>query len=350
MTRMQRLLVALSCLALIVAGCSSGGSASPSASESTAASEPAEASASEEASAEATPVEMTSVDFRLNWVIAGNHAPFFLAKQEGFWEDCGLDVSMAAGQGSGDTAQLVANGSQQFGLTDAVSIVAGATRGLEITALGVVYQTNPASIVSKKAADITSLEDVAGRTWGAVPGGSPYLLLKALFAEEGITDVREVSVPAPGIAQLLSDQVDFITFFANEVANIDPDPDANLNVLPLADFGQDIYGLAIASSPDYIAENPDKVQCFVDGVRQGWEAAEADPEAALDALEAANPETAERRAVHEALLQGAFDYDGDGDFLAQTADKWEETQQVLADAGIIESTVDVTDIFTDEYQ
>ena len=352
MTRMQRLLVALSCLALIVAGCSSGGSASPSASESTAASEPAapEASASEEASEEATPVEMTSVDFRLNWVIAGNHAPFFLAKQEGFWEDCGLDVSMAAGQGSGDTAQLVANGSQQFGLTDAVSIVAGATRGLEITALGVVYQTNPASIVSKKAADITSLEDVAGRTWGAVPGGSPYLLLKALFAEEGIADVREVSVPAPGIAQLLSDQVDFITFFANEVANIDPDPDANLNVLPLADFGQDIYGLAIASSPDYIAENPDKVQCFVDGVRQGWEAAEADPEAALDALEAANPESAERRAVHEALLQGAFDYDGDGDFLAQTADKWDETQQVLADAGIIESTVDVTDIFTDEYQ
>lgn len=350
MTRMQRLLVALSCLALIIAGCTSGGSASPSASESAAASEPAEASASEEASAEATPVEMTAVDFRLNWVIAGNHAPFFLAKQEGFWEDCGLDVSMAAGQGSGDTAQLVANGSQQFGLTDAVSIVAGATRGLEITALGVVYQTNPASIVSKKAADITTLEDVTGRTWGAVPGGSPYLLLKALFAEEGIADVREVSVPAPGIAQLLSDQVDFITFFANEVANIDPDPEANLNVLPLADFGQDIYGLAIASSPDYIAENPDKVQCFVDGVRQGWEAAEADPEAALDALEAANPETAERRAVHEALLQGAFDYDGDGDFLAQTADKWEETQQVLADAGIIETTVDVTDVFTDEYQ
>jgi NitT/TauT family transport system substrate-binding protein len=347
---MQRLVVALSCLALIIAGCSSGSSASPTASESAAASEPAEASASEEASAEATPVEMTSVDFRLNWVIAGNHAPFFLAKQEGFWEDCGLDVSMAAGKGSGDTAQLVANGSQQFGLTDAVSIVAGATRGLEITALGVVYQTNPASIVSKKAAGITSLEEVAGRTWGAVPGGSPYLLLKALFAEEGIADVREVSVPAPGIAQLLSDQVDFITFFANEAANIDPDPEANLNVLPLADFGQDIYGLAIASSPDYIAENPDQVQCFVDGVRKGWEAAEADPEAALDALEAANPETAERRAVHEALLQGAFDYDGDGDFLAQTADKWDETQQVLADAGIIESTVDVTDVFTDDYQ
>lgn len=349
MTRIQRLLVVFAALALIAAGCTAGGSASPSASESAAASEAPETSASEEASAEATPVEMTSVDFRLNWVIAGNHAPFFLAKQEGFWEECGLDVSMAAGQGSGDTAQLVANGSQQFGLTDAVSIIAGATRGLEITALGVVYQTNPASIVSKKAADITELSDVAGRTWGAVPGGSPYLLLKALFAENNITDVREVSVPAPGIAQLLADQVDFITFFGNEVANIDPNPEENLNVVPFSEYGQDIYGLAIASHPDYIAEHPDQVACFVDGVRRGFEAAKEDPEAALDALEAANPETAERREVHAALLEGAFEYAGD-DLLAQTEEKWAETQDVLSSAGIIESTVEPTDFFTNDYQ
>lgn len=40
------------------------------------------------------------------------------------------DVSMAAGKASGDTAQLVANGAQDFGLNDAVSIAAGRTKGL----------------------------------------------------------------------------------------------------------------------------------------------------------------------------------------------------------------------------
>lgn len=295
--------------------------------------------------------ELTPATFRLNWVLAGNHAPFFLAKDMGFWESCGLDVSMAPGKGSGDTAQLVANGSQDFGLTDAVSIAAGRTKGLGVKSLGVLYQSNPAAIVSKKAAAITTLEDVKGKTWGAVPGGSPYLLLKALFTEQGIadSDYREVSVPAPGIAQLLTDQVDFITFFANEAANIDPDPAANLNVLPLKDFGQDIYGLAIASNDNYIAENPDAVKCFVSGVRQGLEAAKADPDAALAALFAAAPETQEKAAGMQALLDGVYEYAGD-DFLVQTAEKWDATQQVLAEAGIIETTLEPTDFFTNDYQ
>ena len=165
MKGMPRYLVALFGLALVLAACGQGDASSAAAtaapSSSTA---PASDAPSDEASAEPTEVAMTSVDFRLNWVLAGNHAPFFLAKQEGFWEECGLDVSMAPGQGSGDTAQQVANGSQEFGLTDAVSIVAGRTRGLEITALGVLYQTNPSAIVSKKSAGIETLEDVQGKT------------------------------------------------------------------------------------------------------------------------------------------------------------------------------------------
>ena len=350
MKGMPRYLALLLGLMFVLAAGGQGDESSAAATaEPSASTAPASDAPSDEATPEPTEVAMTSVDFRLNWVLAGNHAPFFLAKQEGFWEECGLGGSMAAGQGSGDTAQQVASGSQVFRLTDAVSIVAGRTRGLEITALGVLYQTNPSAIVSKKSAGIEALEDVQGKTWGAVPGGSPYLLLNALFQENDITDVREVSVPAPGIAQLLADQVDFITFFGNEVANIDPNPEENLNVVPFSDYGQDIYGLAIASHPDYIAENPDQVACFVDGVRRGFEAAREDPEAALDALEAANPETAERREVHAKLLEGAFEYAGD-DLLVQSEEKWAETQDVLSSAGIIESTVEPTDFFTNDYQ
>ncbi len=214
-------LVATLAAALALAACS-GSAATTAPTEAPATTAPTEAASM--APESATPMAMTDVTFRLNWVIAGNHAPFFLAKQKGFWESCGLNVTMAAGKGSGDTAQLVANGSQDFGLTDAVSISASRTKGLPVKSLGVLYQTNPASIVSYKDKGITTLQDVKGKTFGAVPGGSPYLLLKALFKEQGIadSDYHEVTVPAPGIAQLKAGQVDFITFFGNEAANIDP--------------------------------------------------------------------------------------------------------------------------------
>lgn len=289
--------------------------------------------------------DLTKVSLRLNWVIAGNHAPLYLAKERGYWEQCGLDVSMAAGNGSSETAKLVANGSQDFGVTDAVSIIAGRGQGLKIKSIGVIYQSNPSALVSKKDADITELQDVEGKTWGAVPGGSPYLLLKALFKENAIEDVKEVSVAPPGIAQLKTGQVDFITFFGNEAANVDPDPDANLNVLYFKDAGQDIYGLALATSDEYAHQHPDQVKCMQDGVRKGFEAAKKDPDAALDALVDAVPETeASKETIQRKLLEGAFEYAGD-DLLAQDEAKWDATQKVLVDADIAKKTLPAGDFF-----
>lgn len=283
------------------------------------------------------------VTFRLNWVIAGNHAPFYLAQEKGYWKQCGLDVAIAAGKGSGDTAQLVANGSQDFGLTDAVSIAAGRSQGLPIKSLGVVYQTNPSSFVSKKEQGITSISNIAGKSFGAVPGGSPYLLAQALFKQNNVKPGKQISVPAPGIAQLKTGQVDFITFFGNEVVNIDPNWKTNLNVLYFKDAGQDIYGLAIATSDDYAANHPKQVACFRAGVIKGFEQAKANPQEALDALYDAVPATKTQPDVQKQMLNGAFAYTGN-DLLAQNAQRWEATQKVLLDAGIEKKHVPVNDI------
>jgi NitT/TauT family transport system substrate-binding protein len=293
---------------------------------------------------QSTPAGVEKVNFRLNWVVAGNHAPFYLAQQKGFWTRCGLDVAMTPGTGSGATAQLVANGSQEFGLTDAVSITAARARGLPVKSIGVLYQTNPSSLVSKKSAGITKLQDAAGKTWGAVPSGSPYLLLKALFKKNNITTVKEADVPPPGIAQLKTGQVDFITFFGNEAANVDPDADTTLNVVWFKDYGQDIYGLALATSDDYLKNHPRQVACFRQGVVDGFKEAKANPEAALQALYEGAPLTKNAPKVQAALLKGALDFTGN-DLLAQSAAKWDSTQQLLLDAGITPKKVDAGELF-----
>lgn len=282
-----------------------------------------------------------AVSFRLNWVIAGNHAPFFYAQQEEFWSDCGLDVDIQAGSGSGDTAQLVGTGGQDFGLTDGASIVPGRVEGMPIVSLGVLYQENPSSLVSKAETGLTELEDIEGHTFGAVPGGSPYLLYEWVVENQGIDrdSIEEVSIPAPGIAQLEADQVDFITYFGNEVANIDPNPEENLNVIELVDYGLESYGLAITTSESIVEENPEAAACFVDGILQGLEGAQDDPQAALDALFAASPEAAEDPEVHEQLLDGIWPWVGD-DPLAQDVEGWDATQNELREAGIVDDTVD----------
>ncbi|MGE0273261.1 MAG: ABC transporter substrate-binding protein, partial [Alphaproteobacteria bacterium] len=40
------------------------------------------------------------VNFRLDWQIYGTHAPFFLAKEKGFYSAEKLDVTFSEGQGA----------------------------------------------------------------------------------------------------------------------------------------------------------------------------------------------------------------------------------------------------------
>ena len=64
----------------------------------------------------------TPVSFQLNWMAGGPNAGFEAAVAEGFYRDAGLDVTIVQGNGSANTAQLVANGRAQLAYADAVSV------------------------------------------------------------------------------------------------------------------------------------------------------------------------------------------------------------------------------------
>ena len=60
----------------------------------------------------------TPVGFVLNWIAGGDHAPYYYAKQEGWYEAAGLDLSIEVGQGSTFAAQRVGLGQTPIGLAD----------------------------------------------------------------------------------------------------------------------------------------------------------------------------------------------------------------------------------------
>src|SRR3979411_1422263 len=64
----------------------------------------------------------TPVTFQLNWMAGGANAGFAAAVAEGYYRDAGLDVTLVQGNGSGNTAQLVASGRAQLAYADAVAV------------------------------------------------------------------------------------------------------------------------------------------------------------------------------------------------------------------------------------
>ena len=54
----------------------------------------------------------------LNWYLYSEHAPFFLGKERGYYDQEGIELDIQEGRGSGVTVQAVAANTATFGYVD----------------------------------------------------------------------------------------------------------------------------------------------------------------------------------------------------------------------------------------
>ena len=57
------------------------------------------------------------INFILNWVAGGDHAPIYWAKAQGLYEKAGIDLTIEQGKGSTLSSQRVGIGKNQLGLS-----------------------------------------------------------------------------------------------------------------------------------------------------------------------------------------------------------------------------------------
>src|ERR1044072_7093730 len=73
-----------------------------------------------------------AVSLRLNWYLGGLHVPFYYGKDKGYYAAEGIDLTINEGRGSANTVQVVAAGSDTFGLADSSSVILTAAKGADI--------------------------------------------------------------------------------------------------------------------------------------------------------------------------------------------------------------------------
>src|SRR2546430_4160965 len=101
--------------------------------------------------------------FRLNWTLYGEHAPFFVARDKGFYRDEGLEVEILEGSGSTTVAQLVANKTNPVAYVDAATMMRGVGAGMPIKAVGVTLQQSPMSFIYRADAPRpTKISEIRG--------------------------------------------------------------------------------------------------------------------------------------------------------------------------------------------
>jgi len=309
-----------------------------------------------------TPLKFT---FRLNFVLDDEQVPYYTALDKGWYRDACLDPQIQPGRGSNDTVQLVANGSADLGVADSVSVIAAQAKGLDLTAVGVVYQHNPTALLIRKsvlsadqaAARAPRLTMLYGKTYGAVVQASPFLFWKALAKAQklDLDQVHQVAISAPGFAEMATGKVDFIATFA-PTAPVLEGQGVPLKVLGLEDYGQKAYGLSYIGNSGFLSAHPDAVRAFLRVNRRAVDYTNKNPEEGVRELCKANPaicgdQNALATNVQEQKLTiPLYDNLSSGKpFFCGYAAPWKATQDLLRDAGTITEEPDVAKSLTNRY-
>lgn len=234
----------------------------------------------------------TEIKFALDWKFEGPSAPYFVAIDNGYYKDAGLDVSIDSGPGSVKGIARVAAGTYPLGFFDINSLVKflDQTPDAPVTAILMVYDYPPFAIVTTSKTGIATPKDLEGKVLGAPAPDGAYAQWKAFVKENGI-DADKVRIENVGFPvrepMLAKGDVDAITGFSfssyfNLLRNgIAPE---DVRVMLMADYGLVLYGNAIMVNTDFAKANPDVVKAFVAATIKGMQATVKDPDTAIKSV------------------------------------------------------------------
>lgn len=258
----------------------------------------------------------TPVRLVLDYAIQGQQSPIVLAADGGYFERAGVDVRVDRGYGSGDSIAKVASGTYDVAFADVGALVnfnskEGATKLIDVFQ---IYDVAPMVILSLKKSNITKPTDLAGKTIASPPGASSRVMFPT-FAAVNKIDTPKIKwldvTPQLRETMLRQGQADATTALITDVAglkhlNISED---ELSIMRFSDYGVNLYGHAILTTPEFAAKHPDTIRKIVKGVAEALKASIANPAAAIAALKKRDPlvdESLEQRRL-ELVIANAIE-------------------------------------------
>ena len=338
----------LTAVLIVLAACSSGtGGTGPSA-----------AAGSSSAGAGAP----TTIRFALDWTPNTNHTGLYVALQQGWFADAGLDVQILP-YNTALPETIIDAGNAEFGISFQDSTTVAQASGANLVSVMAVLQHWATAIgVRADRADLTSPKDLDGKTYAGFGGPTEEPLLRTVIKDAGGTgDFTTVTLGTSAYEALYSGNVDFtIPFLAWEGI------EAQHNGTPMkyfryTDYGfPDAYSVVVIGNRGWLADHPDAARAFVQTLQRGYQFAADNPDAAAQMLMDANPGAFPDPSLvteSQELLASTYLKDADGRVGPQTLAQWSGYGKFLYDNGLLigpdgaplTAEPDYSTLFTDDY-
>nr|VFJ56531.1 MAG: ABC-type nitrate/sulfonate/bicarbonate transport system, substrate-binding protein [Candidatus Kentron sp. DK] len=295
---------------------------------------------------------LESVTFRLAWVHDMAEVGIFVAKEQGYFEKEGLDVTIEPGGFGLDPIKLVATGTNDYGIGGAGNLLLARAQGVPLLAIGAEFQNTPVGFVTLKDSGITSFRDFKGKRVGIQTGADTDVLYRALLAKNTMTseDVKEVPIQYD-MGPFVNGGIDVLPAYVTNQPITLQSKGFETNVITAASQGLNYYGNVFFTTEKTVKENPEQAARFMRAVRSGWKHALANKADAIAALRKYTQEfdPKDLEQIYDAVMPFIKPDESGVPLLGMTLARWENTAEVIRDAGLLKGPLDPATAFTDEF-
>jgi NitT/TauT family transport system substrate-binding protein len=295
------------------------------------------------------------ITFTLNWVAGGDHAPYFYAQKMGWYKDAGIDVKFDTGRGSAASAQKVAAGQSQLGLSDMAVVINVKGKGGDLVGVMNVYANSPYGLYWLKSSGIKNLKDLAGKKIGNPPADAARAMWPALAKGNGIDpkSVTWVNIDANAkLSALKAKSIDATTSFFNLHHVFARELGDDMGYLAWKDAGFNPYGNSVIANGAWLKANRPAAEKFVKITQKAFAECAKKPEPCVEALvEAAGALTFKNELENWHLVTMLM-----SDETSKTvALGWHDDTRMVADYKMvdellkIEAPYDVKAVYTNEF-
>jgi NitT/TauT family transport system substrate-binding protein len=299
--------------------------------------------------------------FRLNWTLYGEHAPFFVALDKGFYKEEGLDVEIMEGSGSTTVAQLVANATNPVAYVDAATMMRGVNNGMPIKAAGVSLQQSPMSFIYRAdAAKPTKVAEIKGSRIAITAGDASLAIFTAFMGKLNmkVDDVQLITVANPAAKEqaVLNKQADaLLGYFMDQGPRMQLQSGVKMGWTRLYDMaGVSTLSSAIIVNNNWAQDpkNQDMLRRFLRASQRGWEYTDKHREEAADIFlthaKAFNKEIALLEINGTMTIIHTKHTEGKPMFWSAKED-WQESQDLLQKFANMPAVADMSKYYTNDY-
>ena len=283
------------------------------------------------------------------------YAPMYVAIEEGYFEDEGIDLDLVCGFGADKTMTAVISGEADIGFMGSEASIYTYAEGATDYVVNFAQLTQRAGnfLVAREEVPDFSWEDLKGHlVLGGRKGGMPEMVFEYILKQNGIDPEKDLEINqnidfGSTAAAFAEGQGDFTVEFEPGATSLESEGKGYV----VASLGEDsgyVPYTAFSAKQSFIDENPDIIQGFTNALQKGMDYVQAHtPEEIAKIIEPQFPETDLETIT--TIVSRYYEQDTWKSNLIFEESSFDLLQDILESAGELAERVPYEDLVTTEF-